>query len=443
MLTFAISRNYSENMAENTYHPRIADRILADKLEAMGAVLIEGAKWCGKTTTAEQAANSVVYLSDSATLNQYLELIEINPRLLLSGEPPMLIDEWQEAPRLWDAIRHEVDHRNADSQFILTGSAVPSKEKFEQIHNTGTGRFAWIKMRPMSLFESGDSNGEVSFEALFNGKTDVAVRTPNLDLRRLAFLMCRGGWPGSLRKKTEKAALTVANEYYQAVAHTDISRVDGVQRDSERVKRLMRAFSRHQGTQASLSTIAADISANEVENLSENTIKNYLDALKKIFVVEDALTWNPNLRSSTAIRNADTHYYVDPSIAVAALELGPGDLINDLNTMGLLFETMAVRDLRCYADALDGTIYHYRDKNGLECDAVMHLRGGKYGLIEIKLGGETRINEGAENLKKLASKIDTDKMKEPAFLLVLTAVGEFAYTRKDGVIVAPITSLRD
>lgn len=429
-------------MAEIIYRPRIADQILSDKLDAMGAVLIEGAKWCGKTTTAEQAANSVVYLSDSASFQQYMDMIDVNPHLLLDGVPPMLIDEWQEAPRLWDAIRHEVDHRQEDGQFILTGSAAPSKDKYEQIHHTGTGRFAWMKMRPMSLFESGESNGLVSFERLFNGNINIAVRTPNLDLKRIAYLMCRGGWPGALRKRSDKAALTVAEEYYKAVAHTDISKVDGVQRNAERVKRLMRAYSRHQASQVSYGSIAADISTNEVEKLSENTIKDYIDALKKIFVVEDALAWNPNLRSKTAIRSSDTHYYVDPSIAIAALELGPGDLINDLNTMGLLFETMAVRDLRCYADALNGTMYHYRDKNGLECDAVMHLRGGKYGLIEIKLGGDTRIEEGAQSLKTLAAKIDTDKMKAPSFLMVLTAVGEFAYTRIDGVIVAPITSLR-
>lgn len=379
-------------MAEIIYRPRIADKILSDKLDAIGAVLIEGAKWCGKTTTAEQAANSVVYLSDSASLQQYVDMVDINPNLLLDGEPPMLIDEWQEVPRLWDAIRHEVDHRQDDGQFILTGSAAPSKDKYEQIHHTGTGRFAWIKMRPMSLFESGESNGLVSFKKLFNGNTNVAVRTPNLDLQSIAFLMCRGGWPGSLRKRSEKAALTVADEYYQAVTHTDISKVDGVRRNAERVKRVMRAYSRHQASQASFSSIATDISTNEVEKLSENTIKDYIDALKKVFVIEDALAWNPNLRSKTAIRSSDTRYFVDPSIATAALELGPGDLINDLNTMGLLFETMAVRDLRCYADALGGTMYHYRDKNGLECDAVMHLRGGKYGLIEVKLGGDTRID---------------------------------------------------
>lgn len=321
-------------------------------------------------------------------------------------------------------------------------SGTGSKEKLEEIHHTGTGRFSWLKMRPMSLFESGESEGTVSFAELFSGNTDFALKAPNHKLEDIAFMLCRGGWPGSLRKKSAVAAQLVATEYYQAVTHTDISKVDGVTKNPERVKRLMRSYARHQGSQASLATIAGDISSNEVEKLSENTISDYLVALKKIFVVEDAIAWNPNLRSKTAIRSSDTHYFVDPSIAVAALELGPDDLIGDLNTMGLLFETMAVRDLRCYADALSGTIYHYRDKSGLECDAVMHLRGGRYGLIEVKLGGSTGIEEGAATLKTLADRIDTDKMRSPSFLMVLTAVGQFAYTRKDGVVVVSIGCLK-
>lgn len=429
-------------MTDKEYKIRIADQLLKDKLESMGAVLIEGPKWCGKTTTAERAAKSIVYLADTDTYRQNMEIIDLHPRALLTGEPPMLIDEWQEAPKLWDAVRFEVDHRNEDGQFILTGSAAPGKDTYEQIHHTGTGRFSWLKMRPMSLYESGESNGTVSFTDLFAGKVDIAIQSPDYALEDIAFMMCRGGWPGSLRKKSEKAVLSVATEYYLAVVNSDISKVDNVQRNPERVKRLMRAFSRHQGSQASLSTIASDISANEVEKLSENTIMEYLMALKRIFVVEDALAWNPNLRSKTAVRSSDTHYFVDPSIAVAALEVGPGDLIADLETMGLVFETMALRDLRCYADALYGTMYHYRDKNGLECDAVMHLRGGRYGLIEVKLGGDKRIEEGAITLKALADKIDTTKMKEPSFLMVLTAVGKFAYTRSDGVLVVPISCLK-
>lgn len=429
-------------MANNNYKSRIADKLLADKLNAMGAVLIEGAKWCGKTTTAEQAAKSVLYLSDTDTYSQNMELIDLHPRILLSGETPLLIDEWQEAPKLWDAVRFEVDHRGKEGQFILTGSSAPRKEELDKIHHTGTGRFAWLKMRPMSLYESGESEGTISLEELFNGNVDFALKSPNHELMNIAFMMCRGGWPGSLQKKTESAAQLVATEYYNAVTNADISKVDGVIKKSERVKRLMRSLARHQGSQASFTTIAKDISTNEVDTLSENTISDYLTALKKIFVVEDATAWNPNLRSKTAIRSSDTHYFVDPSIAIAALELGPNDLINDLNTMGLLFETMVIRDLRCYADALSGTVYHFRDKNGLECDAVVHLRGGRYGLIEIKLGGNTGIEEGATTLKTLASRIDTNKMKNPSFLMVITAIGQYAYTRKDGVIIVPIGCLK-
>lgn len=431
-----------EQMNNKTYRARIADKLLAEKLDAMGAVLIEGAKWCGKTTTAEQAANSVLYLADTDTFHQNMEMIDLHPRLLLTGEAPMLIDEWQEAPKLWDAVRFEVDHRGKEGQFILTGSAAPVKEKLEEIHHTGTGRFSWLKMRPMSLFESGESEGVISFTGLFDGNADFALKAPNHELGDIAFMMCRGGWPASLRKKSAAAAGLVAMEYYQAVTHTDISKVDGIMKNPERVKRLMRSYARHQGSQASLTTIAGDISTNEAERLSEKTISDYLTALKKIFVVEDAMAWNPNLRSKTAIRSSDTRYFVDPSIAVAALEMGPDDLIGDLNTMGLLFETMAVRDLRCYADALSGTMYHYRDKSGLECDAVMHLRGGRYGLIEVKLGGSSGIEEGAATLKALAERIDTDKMRKPSFLMVLTAVGQFAYTRKDGVLVVPIGCLK-
>ncbi|MCF0168734.1 MAG: ATP-binding protein [Bacteroidales bacterium] len=429
-------------MEEKSYRNRIADELLMDKLDAMGAVLIEGAKWCGKTTTAEHAAHSVLYLGDTDTLQQNLGMLALHPRTLLSGEPPMLIDEWQEAPQLWDAVRFEVDHRDKDGQFILTGSATPDERKMQIIHHTGTGRFAWLKMRPMSLWESGESNGTVSFGSLFAGLNDFAEKTPNHKLDDIAFMMARGGWPGALKKRSEKSMLTVAREYYNAVTNSDVSRVDGVRRDKERIRRLMRSYARHQGSQASIATIAGDISTNEAEKLSDNTIADYIGALKKIFVVEDAAAWNPNLRSKTAVRSTDTRYFVDPSIAVAALELGPSDLVNDLNTMGLLFETMAIRDLRVYADALNGMVYHYRDKNGLECDAVMHLFGGSYGLIEIKLGGETLIEEGARSLKALASRIDTTKMKAPSFLMVLTAIGPFAYTRQDGVMVVPIGSLK-
>lgn len=423
------------------YKNRIADQILADKLEAMGAVLIEGPKYCGKTTLATQQAKSILYMADPETKSQNLAMAQTNIKRLLQGETPRLIDEWQLAPQFWDAVRNEVDKRDEDGQFMLTGSAVPPKQ--DEIFHSGTGRMSWIKLRTMSLWESGDSSGDVSLGALFKN-ADSVDGASKIDIDQLAFLTCRGGWPKATLKKSKKAALLQAKEYYEAVYRYDISRVDDVERDPELTKRLMRSYSRNQGSQASAGTILADIRANESDELSENTIYSYIKALKKIFVIEDSLAWNPNLRSKTAIRTSDTRYFIDPSIATAALGLGPDDLINDLNTFGLFFETLCVRDLRVYADALGGTVYHYRDKSNLECDAVVHLENGSYGLIEIKLGGDTLIKEGAENLQVLANKLDTTKMKKPSFLMVLTGVGDYAYKRpEDGVLVVPIGCLKD
>ena len=423
------------------YKNRIADQILADKLEAMGAVLIEGPKYCGKTTLATQQAKSILYMADPETKSQNLAMAQTNIKRLLQGETPRLIDEWQLAPQFWDAVRNEVDKRDEDGQFMLTGSAVPPKQ--DEIFHSGTGRMSWLKLRTMSLWESGDSSGDVSLGALFKN-ADSVDGASKIDIDQLAFLTCRGGWPKATLKKSKKAALLQAKEYYEAVYRYDISRVDDVERDPELTKRLMRSYSRNQGSQASAGTILADIRANESDELSENTIYSYIKALKKIFVIEDSLAWNPNLRSKTAIRTSDTRYFIDPSIATAALGLGPDDLINDLNTFGLLFETLCVRDLRVYADALGGTVYHYRDKSNLECDAVVHLENGSYGLIEIKLGGDTLIKEGAENLQVLANKLDTTKMKKPSFLMVLTGVGDYAYKRpEDGVLVVPIGCLKD
>lgn len=421
------------------YKSRIADALLSRKLEGKGAVLIEGAKWCGKTTTAEQQAKSIVYMTDPEKSYQYLSMVELNPKTLLEGKTPRLFDEWQIAPKLWDAIRFEVDHRDDLGQFILTGSAVPPET--EEIHHTGTGRFARVKMRPMSLFEAEDSNGSVSLTELFSGNLDIAGSC-DLPLEKLAFLVCRGGWPRATTMRNT-TALDQAFDYYDAVVNADISRVDNVERNPERVKLLMRSYARHQGTQASNVVIRDDMRINDNSTLDEDTVYSYISALKKIFVIEDMPSWNPNLRSKTAIRTSDTRYFVDPSIATAALGLGPNDLLNDLNTFGLFFETMCMRDLRIFADALDGQVYHYRDASGLECDAVVHLRNGSYGLIEIKLGGAARIDEGAVNLNKLAEKIDTEKMKKPAFKMVLTGIGDFAYCRKDGVLVVPIGSLKN
>ena len=426
-------------MIVKEYKKRIADELIKKKLKGKGAVLVEGPKWCGKTTTAEELSKSVLYMSKPDNLKQNMMLADINPSLLLTGDVPRLIDEWQIAPKLWDAVRYEVDHRNEEGQFILTGSAVPAKS--DAIQHTGTGRFAWVLMRPMSLFESGESNGSVRLTELFDTPEQIgAINT--LNLNQIAFLVCRGGWPRATFME-EDVALEQAYDYYDAIVNQDISRVDEVKRNAERVKTLMRSYARNQGAQVSNAMLKADMQANDVDSLDEDTVMSYVNALKKIFVIEDMPAWNPNLRSKTAIRSSDTRYYIDSSIAVAALGLGPNDLMNDLETFGLLFETMCIRDLRVYADASGGSVYHYRDKSGLECDAVIHLRNGRYGQGEIKIGGEYAIEHGALTLKTLASKIDTDKMKAPAFLLVLTAVGDYAYRREDGVYVVPIGCLRE
>lgn len=423
----------------NKYRPRIADKLLSRKLKGKGAVLIEGAKWCGKTTTAEQLAKSVLYVSEPGKVAQNIELSRLNPSLLLKGEKPRLLDEWQLTPLVWDAIRFEADHSSSLGLYILTGSSVPP-DMGEVIHS-GTGRFAWIRMRPMSLWESGESTGDVSIKKLFDDSYELSGIS-GTDLTKIAFLCCRGGWPLSL-DLDEDTALDQAFDYIDAVEHRDIQKADGVERNPSRVHRLLRSYARHQGAQANIAVIRQDLSSNESDSFDSDTIASYIKALKRIFVVEDVEAWNPNLRSRTAIRSSDTRYFTDPSIATAALGLGPEDLIYDLNTFGLIFETLCIRDLRVYAEATDGKVYHYRDKNGLECDAVIHLRNGKYGLVEIKLGGDKLIEEGAKTLKTLAAKIDTEKMKTPSFLMVLTAVGEYAYRREDGVCVVPISTLKD
>ena len=421
------------------YRNRVVDAILQEKLEGKGAVLIEGPKWCGKTTTAEQIAKSVLYMDDPQSKEQNVNMAALNPKRLLSGETPRLIDEWQIAPKLWDAIRFEVDHRDDLGQFVLTGSAVPPDTK--EITHSGTGRFSWLMMRPMSLYESGESTGEVSLSRLFEGKGEVDGES-KLDLERIAFLICRGGWPRSIDMR-DKIALNQAIDYYDAVVYSDINRADGVEKNPERVKRLMRSLARNQGQQIANTAIAADIAANDESTINQETVASYISALKKIFVVEDMPAWNPNLRSKSAIRTSDTRYFVDASIAAAALGIGPNDLINDLNTMGFLFETMCVRDLRVYAEALGGSVYHFRNKAGLECDAVVHLRNGSYGLIEIKLGGEKLIREGVETLTSLTESIDTSKMKEPAFRMILTAADQYAYRREDGICIVPVGCLKD
>ena len=422
------------------YRPRIIDATIENRLKNKGAILVEGAKWCGKTTTCEQHAASILYMSDPDRAKHNLQLAEISPRSLLLGESPRLIDEWQMASKLWDAVRFEVDHREGFGHFLLTGSSVPAE--MGDVHHTGTGRFAWLRMRPMSLYESGDSTGEVSLGTLFCSVDTPVFAENRVALKEIAFLICRGGWPQATFLQGEDA-LVQSFDYLDAVVKSDICRVDGIARNETRARLLMRSLARHQGTQAPNATIEEDIHIREDRNLSRDTVASYTNALKKIFVIEDCPAWNPNLRSKTAIRTSDTRYFVDPSIATAALGIGPGDLMNDLETCGLFFETLCIRDLRVYVDALGGNVYHFRTKNGLECDAVIHLRDGSYGLVEIKLGGDRLIEEGASTLKTVADSIDTSKMKSPSFLMVLTATAPYAYKRADGVYVVPVTTLKN
>ena len=421
------------------YRKRIVDSVLNDKLEAHGAVVIEGPKWCGKTTTAMQVAGSVLRADDPSKRESNISLSEINPSILLKGKVPRLIDEWQIIPRIWDAARYEIDTRGEVGQFILTGSSVPIDSN--DISHSGTGRFSWLKMRTMSLYESGESSGEISLEGLFS-VPDVISGSSELNIYDLAFLICRGGWPAAIDMK-RRASLAQAEAYYDAVIRSDINRADGVKKNPERVARLMRSLARHQGCQVSNTMLRDDIVSNDADTLNEDTVASYIAALKKVYVVEDMPAWNPNLRSRIAIRTMDTRYYIDPSIAAVSLGIDPEDLIEDLNSMGFLFETLCVRDLRIYAESIGGNVYHYRDKSGLECDAVIHLRNGKYGLIEIKLGGVLAIEEGARNLNKFEQKIDTERMKAPSFKMVIVGVGVYAFRRNDGIYVVPIGCLKN
>ena len=421
------------------YRHRICDELLSRKLAGVGAVLLEGPKWCGKTTTCEQIAKSVLYMGDPETRDKNMQIAALDIGSLLVGEHPRLIDEWQDVPKFWDAIRYRVDHMEGFGHYILTGSAVPPDTS--EITHSGTGRIVRLRMRPMSLWESGESSGVVSLAKLLEGEAVTVVACEDRPLADMAFLLCRGGWPRAIEQKGDMA-LDRAEEYYDATVGVDISRADRIPRDPERVMRLMRSYARLQGTQSKLTAIKQDMSEHDLASLDEDTVRSYVNALKKIFVIEDVSAWCPCLRSKAVVRTSDTRYFTDPSIATAALGLGPGDLMRDPRSFGCFFETMAVRDLRCYAEAIGGTVSHYLDANGLECDAIVHLRNGTFGLIEIKLGGEELIEKGASTLNSLASTVDDRRMRALAFKMVLTAKGAFAYTRPDGVIVCPLSALR-
>jgi uncharacterized protein len=419
---------------DRKYLPRLADAILKEKLESSGSVWIRGPKWCGKTWTAKQQAGSILMMQDPDNSQNYMRIAETKPSLLLDGDVPRLLDEWQMAPTLWDAVRFAVENRGKMGQFILTGSTLPLDS---EVMHTGTGRITRMSMRPMSLLESGESNGQISLKALFEGDEPSGVAS--IDIIELAFVISRGGWPAAIGI-SDKIALAQAQQYLDAIIETDISKVDGIGRNPARVRALMRSLARNIASMASNETVREDIKG-EDDSLSPNTIRSYLNALQRLFVIEDQPAWNPALRSKTAIRTSAKRHFVDPSIAAAALGIGPEGLLKDFNTFGLLFESLCVRDLRIYSQKLGGEVYHYRDKTYLEADAIIALRDGRWAAIEIKMG-QKQIDQASENLLKLKDRIDAEKMNQPSFLMVLTGNG-YAIKQKNGVLVVPVSCLRD
>lgn len=422
-------------MAEKEYYSRICDRLVVEKLAYSGAVLIEGPKWCGKTWAGKHAAKSVLYMQDPDNSENYLKLSKTMPSRLLKGEKPRLIDEWQDAPVLWDAVRFDVDQSGEWGQYILTGSATPRDDNMPK--HTGTGRIARLRMRPMSLFESKESIGSVSLQQLFDGQDDVDGENP-LTIPDIAKVICRGGWPEAVAKG--KSSAQIARNYVDAVVNVDVQRVDGVERNPHRVRQLLRSYARNISTMASLTTILADIQANDVA-FSDTTMYGYVNALRRIFLIEDIPAWKPSLRSKSALRTSDKRQFVDPSIATAILRANAESILDDFNYFGFLFESLVARDLRIYAQAIDGDIFHYRDKDNLEADLVIRLNDDRWAAVEVKLGSD-EIEEGAKHLIKLRNKVDTTKVGEPAFLMVITG-GQFAYRRQDGVFVVPIGCLKD
>ena len=422
------------------YKKRVVDEILDFYLESMGAVLIEGPKWCGKTRTGEEHAKSVVKLQDPDNVDKYRAAIKAKPSILLEGPTPRLIDEWQDFPILWNAVRHLVDERGEDGQFILIGSAVPCEGKKDKIppRHTGTGRIVRMRMRPMSLWESGESTGEISLSALFDGAGEVSGRS-SIGVDEIAHLVCRGGWPQAVLAKTPRAAYMKSSSYVDEVVHEDVHRVDGVERNPDRVRNLLKSLARNISTMATNETILQDLKAND-SSISEKTLSSYLNALRKIFLVEDVPAWSPSLKSRLAIRSSMKRQFVDPSVATAVLGATPRRLLNDFRSFGSFFESLCVRDVRVYAQTLDGEVRHYRDQTGLEADMIVALKDGRWGAIEVKLGAGD-IDSAAEGLKKLRAKVDVGRMGHPSFLMILTGT-DLGYTRDDGVVVCPLGCLR-
>jgi len=418
-------------METANYYPRICDKALSRKLQLTGATLIVGPKWCGKTETALQAAGSAIYIQSDP---QYKETGKIMPSLLLEGETPRLIDEWQEVPELWNAVRHSIDQRRKQGQFILTGSVTP---RDEVMAHSGICRISRIQMRPMSLYESKESTGTVSLKALFDGEQEIAT-VSSLDVQQLSYIVCRGGWPGAVTLPNSGEWL--AREYTDMLVEADIRNLDGIERNPHRVRQVLRSLARNISTITNANTILEDVRANDI-TINERTLESYLNAMRRLFVVEDVPAWSPALRSKTTIRTAAKRQLADPSIATAVMRVDANGLLHDLNTFGFLFESLCTRDMRVYAQSNDGEIFHYRDKDQLEIDLIVSLNDGRWAGIEVKLG-EHQAEEAAANLIRLKTKVDTSRIGEPSFLMVLTG-GKFAYKRNDGVLVVPVACLRD
>lgn len=420
--------------ANHRYIPRLADKVLDDILKMRGAVLIEGIKWCGKTTTAKQIAKSLIDLSNQKEKDRVSFLLSEQPDKLFRSKKPILMDEWQKVPLLWDAIRSEVDKESEFGQFILTGSTSQLEAAKTVNAHSGIGRIGRLKMQPMSLWESKDSNGDVSLTAVFDGD-NIGYSESEKSIEDIAFLCARGGWPAVL-DMPKRLALKQAYLYLDELCESDIQTIDGHRRSSSKMRKLLQSYARYSGSMAPTTSIS-----NDLMELSRPTVIDYINALEKLFVISEIEAWNPNFRSSVAIQSSNTRYYTDPSIAVAALHMGPEDLMNDYETFGFIFETMVIRDLRSYAQILDADVFHYRDSSGRECDAVLHCRNGKYALIEVKLG-QNQEDYAAANLLSLSEKLVKDGNRKPDFLMVITATG-YVHRRNDGVLSVPVCCLRN
>jgi len=417
------------------YYSRILDEVIEEELKAFGAVLINGPKWCGKTTTAKRIAKSILNMQDSTQKTIYLKTAKINPLVLLQGETPRLIDEWQMAPELWDAVRYDIDQKQKEGLYILTGSTRVDESR---ISHSGVGRISRILMRTMSLFESHDSNGAVSLTDLFDSKS-FSMAKSDLTLGDLSRLIVRGGWPNSVEKDIRIAMKQVAG-YIQAIVKTEIKTIDGVERDEAKTLAVLQSLARHTSTQATDAKIVADVESNHY-SIHRNTLSDYLNVLRELYVIEDLPAWSPKLRSKTTIRTSNTRHFIDPAFAASLLHATPEGLMRDIETMGLLFESLVIRDLRVYTDCLGGYVSHYRDKSGLEVDAIIHLNDGKWAAVEVKLGSHD-IDEAAKHLLELSLKVDVKEGSRPTFMMVVTGT-EFGYQREDGIYVVPIGCLRN